>query len=235
MSFASKAFDFHQQLRYTGTPLPKGIQVMNPFTDNPETLTILKEFLLKYYNDDRSRQLILGINPGRLGGGLTGIPFTDPKRLQSECGIAYQGKITHEPSSVFIYEMINAYGGPVAFYQQFYINSPSPLGYISVDEKGKETNYNYYDSRALITATTPFMIESLYKLLSLGVDTDIAFCLGTGKNAAFLQALNAKHHFFKQIIPLEHPRFIMQYKSASKNDYIKKYLDALRQITSKKD
>ncbi len=33
------------------------------------------------------RYLILGINPGRFGGGITGIPFTDPIRLQNICGI----------------------------------------------------------------------------------------------------------------------------------------------------
>jgi len=31
------------------------------------------------------------------------------------------------------------------------------------------------------------------------------------------------------VIPLEHPRFIMQYKSKSKDLYVKKYIDAFKQ------
>ena len=39
---------------------------------------------------------------------------------------------------------------------------------------------------------------------------------------------NKKYHFFKEIIPLEHPRFIMQYNSKRKDEFIMKYLNALR-------
>ncbi|RYY53834.1 MAG: SMUG2 DNA glycosylase family protein [Chitinophagaceae bacterium] len=226
MSFASKAFLFHKKLHYTGGPLPTGIRVMNPFLEHPEALRVTKLFLGKYFNDDRPRRLILGINPGRLGGGLTGIPFTDPKRLVSECGIGYHGPVAHEPSSVFIYDMIRAYGGPDNFYNEFYINSPSPLGYTAVNKAGREVNYNYYDSPALQKAATPFIVESIRKLVRIGIHTDRAFCLGTGKNAAFLQALNKVHGFFDEIVPLEHPRYIMQYKQKQKDEYISRYLRA---------
>lgn len=128
LTFAEKAILFNKQLKYTGHPLPSGIRIMNPFEETEETLKTSAAFYNKYYNDNAQRHLILGINPGRLGAGLTGIPFTDPKRLVNECGIAYEGRVTHEPSSVFIYEMIDAYGGIEAFYKHFYINSPCPLG-----------------------------------------------------------------------------------------------------------
>jgi hypothetical protein len=141
------------------------------------------------------------------------------------CGISYSGKMAHEPSSVFIYEMINAYGGPENFYQNFYINSPSPLGYTSM-KNGKELNYNYYDSKDLLAATKPFIVDSMKKLLKLNINREIAFCLGTGKNDKFLQELNKEHNFFSKIIPLEHPRFIMQYKNKQKSEYISKYLEA---------
>jgi len=48
---------------------------MNPFREFEQTLVVADEFYHKYYNDYNSRLLILGINPGRFGGGLTGIPF----------------------------------------------------------------------------------------------------------------------------------------------------------------
>ncbi|MDO3628624.1 uracil-DNA glycosylase family protein [Mucilaginibacter sp. BT774] len=230
MNFADRVIQFNGELIYTGSPLPNGIRIMNPFREYDNVMGIVEAFYHKYYNDNHQRHIILGINPGRFGGGLTGIPFTDPKRLVSECHIQYTGKISHEPSSVFIYEMIDAYGGPEAFYKDFYINSPCPLGFTSIDEKGKETNYNYYDSKQLTDAVFPFMMENIRKQIDLGIKTDTCFCFGTGKNEKFLKKLNNEYKFFGKIMALEHPRFIMQYTSASKQFYIEKYLDAFRSV-----
>jgi len=230
MNFADRVIQFNRELTYTGDPLPNGIRIMNPFREHDDVMGIVEAFYHKYYNDNNKRHIILGINPGRFGGGLTGIPFTDPKRLISECHIPYTGKSSHEPSSVFIYEMINAYGGPEVFYKDFYINSPCPLGFTSIDNKGKETNYNYYDSKELTNAVLGFMIENIHKQIDLGIKTDTCFCFGTGKNEKFLRKLNDEHKFFGKIIPLEHPRFIMQYKTASKQLYIDKYLEAFRSV-----
>ncbi len=58
---------------------------MNPFKENPDALAISSAFYKKYYDDHRMRRLILGINPGRFGAGVTGIPFTDTKRLTEKC------------------------------------------------------------------------------------------------------------------------------------------------------
>jgi hypothetical protein len=226
-TFAEKAIHFNEQVRYTGLPLPPGIRAINPYREMPQTMEIVKTFYRKFYNDQQQRHLILGINPSRLGGGLTGIPFTDPKRLISACGISYTGKMAHELSSVYIYEMIAAYGGVERFYGDFYINSPCPLAFTSVDEQGREKNYNYYDSKALLKAVENYTVENIKTYISMGVNTQTCFCLGTGKNKAYLDKLNAKHGFFKEIIALEHPRFIMQYKTATKPEYIEKYIIAL--------
>jgi hypothetical protein len=230
MTFADKVVSFNKQLEYTGAALPQGIRIMNPFREYGQTISISETFYYKYYNDNNPRHIILGINPGRFGGGLTGIPFTDPKRLKTECGIHYNGKATHEPSSVFVYEMINAYGGVEAFYNKFYINSLCPLGFTTVDVKGKEKNYNYYDSKELADAVNDFIIDNIRKQIDLGIITDVCFCFGTGKNENYLRKLNEEHRFFKKIIALEHPRFIMQYKTASKQFYIDRYLAAFGSV-----
>jgi len=203
---------------------------MNPFRENEQVLPLSSSFYRKYYSDNRSRHLILGINPGRFGAGVTGIPFTDTKRLKNPCGIDYSGKVTHEPSSVFVYEVIEAYGGPEAFYNDFYINSVFPLGFVVQDESGKEKNYNYYDSKELTEAVYDFGVESLRKQLEMGVETDRCYCFGIGKNEKFIRALNEKYRFFGEIIALEHPRFVMQYKSRFKQEYIDKYLQAFSTI-----
>ena len=46
--------------------------------------------------------------------------------------------------------------------------------------------------------------------------------------------INEKYNFFDEIIPLEHPRFIMQYNSKHKDEYFEKYLTALNQNHNKK-
>ncbi len=150
---------------------------MNPFREDGQVMQIVEIFYQKYYNDNRQRHLILGINPGRFGGGLTGIPFTDPKRLQSECHIPYTGKITHEPSSVFVYEVINAYGGVEEFYSDIYVNSVCPLGFTFIDAKGREKNYNYYDSPELMNAVKDFAVDNIQKQIDMGVAVDYLFLL----------------------------------------------------------
>jgi hypothetical protein len=230
-TLANKIIQFNKNLAFNGT-LPDGIRIMNPFQENPKVLDISAIFYKKYYDDNQPRHLILGINPGRLGAGLTGVPFTDPKRMKEKCGIDYQGASAHEPSSVFVYEVIEAYGGIEKFYQDFYINSPCPLGFTKMQENGKEINYNYYDSKDLTEAVYDFMLESMQKHLALGVKTDIAFCFGAGQNYKFLKALNDKMHYFERLIPLDHPRFIMQYKTKTKDLYIEKYLAAFGLVLS---
>ncbi|MBE0675023.1 MAG: DUF4918 family protein [Bacteroidales bacterium] len=226
-TFAERVIEFNRGLKLT-VQLPAGIRAMNPFTENPSALAVSSEFYRKYYSDNIPRRLILGINPGRFGAGVTGIPFTDTRRLTEKCGLVIPGIKTYEPSSVFVYEVIDAYGGPDIFYRDFYINSPSPLGFVARSEQGKELNHNYYDSTSLAVALKPFMAESVKAHIAIGTSTDIAICLGTGKNFKYLSALNSEYAFFRRLIPLEHPRFIMQYKSKEKDAYIEKYLQALR-------
>ncbi len=225
MNFGDKVLMFYKNLTFRGA-LPSGIEVLNPHKDNRQVPLIAKQFYGKFYRDNLKRNLILGINPGRLGAGATGIPFTDTKRLRDACGIDVYGFQTHEPSSVFVYETIDAFGGAEAFYSRFYISSVCPLGFISVKD-GKEVNYNYYDSKALEKSIASFALQTIKEQLDFGINRDVCYCLGTGKNYTFLTKLNSENNLFEKIIPLEHPRYIMQYKSAQKNTYIDKYLSEL--------
>ncbi len=222
-TFADKVIHFNTHLHYTGK-LPRGINIMNPFAEQPMVVDVMRQFYKKFYNDRHTRRMIVGINPGRFGAALTGVPFTDSKRLEDPCGIKFPGPPSYEVSSVYVYDMIAAYGGPAAFYRDFYIGAMSPLGFTVDKPGGKVVNYNYYDSKALTEAVYDFMLENLRKQLAFGIDRSVGYCLGTGKNAGFIQRLNEKEKFFDRIIPLEHPRFIMQYKLKKKQEYIDKYL-----------
>ena len=228
-TFADKVIECNQTLDFNGK-LPEGIRIMNPFQEDAKITPIFTSFYQKYYNDCNPRRFILGINPGRFGAGVTGVPFTDTKRLTDQCGITYSGKETHEPSSVFVYDVIEAYGGIHKFYRDFYINSVCPLGFTISDGMGKEKNYNYYDSKELTKAVSAFIVDSIKKQIEFGIQTDICYCFGTGKNEEFLRVINNEHGFFKKIIALEHPRYVMQYKSKSKQQYIDKYIKEFRKV-----
>jgi hypothetical protein len=227
--FADNIIAFNKSLDFKGK-LPDGIRIMNPFKENESIVPIVSSFYKKYYNDEKIRHLILGINPGRFGAGLTGIPFTDPKRLVTNCNIKYNGALAHEPSSVFVYDVIKEFGGEIEFYNKFYINSICPLGFTSTGNNGKEVNYNYYDSKELTNSVFNFIIKNIKKQIEFGINMDVCFCFGIGKNEKFLLDINKQYGFFKKIIALEHPRYIMQYKSKLKQQYINKYISAFHKI-----
>jgi hypothetical protein len=203
--------------------LPEDVDVLLPYS-SVETTRISEEFYSKYYSDSFKRALILGINPGRNGAGITGIPFTDTKRLEEKCNI-HTISNSHEPSSEFMYAMIEAYGGVDKFYKNIFISSLSPVGFI---KNGK--NYNYYDDSHLCQTLTPYMIHQMKRLLKLPINKQKIICLGEGKNFNFLRSLNQKFNWFDKIIPLAHPRFVMQYKRKAMKTYINLYLEALNEI-----
>lgn len=217
---SDKILSFYKELEIHN-PLPKGILVMNPYRDQ-YTMDLCMKFYKKYYHDNSPRTLLLGINPGRFGSGKTGISFTDPVKLENECGIQNNLTKKTELSADFIYRMIITYGGPVAFYNKYFISSISPLGFT---KNGK--NMNYYDDKHLEKSITSFAVESINKLLSIGMETQRCFCIGEGKNFKFLTQLNEKHRWFTKIIPLAHPRYIMQYQRKQLNKHIRMYLEKL--------
>ncbi len=199
-----------------------GIHIMNPFTD-PVSWLYTEKFYKKYYSDNKKRKIIFGINPGRFGGGITGIPFTDPIRLKQDCGIDNPFQQKPELSSVFIYEVVKAYGGPSKFYSDFFISALSPLGFTK-----NGINLNYYDDKQLIKDSRPFIIDCIQQQIEhLHIDRNKTFCLGEGTNYSIFRKLNEENHFFSEIIPLPHPRWVMQYRRKTMDQFVQKYLDLL--------
>ena len=127
--FSEKLIRFYKQLQ-PPVNLPKGIEVLFPQKD-PQVIEIIETFFKKYFNDGNPRRLMLGINPGRYGAGITGVNFTAPKQLKENCGIDHHFKTSSELSAEFIYEMITAYGGVKKFYRNWFIGSVCPLGFVT--------------------------------------------------------------------------------------------------------
>lgn len=217
MSFAQSVLDYHFNTLRPDWKLPKGVDLIYPF-DGADTQACMTDFYEKYFNDNRDRIFVAGINPGRFGAGVTGVPFTGPKMLREVCGIEHPFTSRAELSADFIYRWINVMGGPDAFYQDFYITSACPLGFT---KNGK--NYNYYDDKKLEKAIRPRIIENFNIQLAFGSRRDFLLCLGEGKNYKFLKALNDEQGWFGEVIPLSHPRFVMQYKRKSLDLYLDDY------------
>lgn len=200
-------------------------KIINPY--NKQTKLITTKFYNKFYNDNNKRRVILGSNPARRASAITGVPFEDAVHLQKETGIFIDNFYINKSSSNFLYDVIEGYGGCDKFYKDFYMNFVFPLGIAKISEKGTESNCNYYEIKNYEEIFGDYIINSIKEILKFNIDTSVCYCIGSGKNYEYLLKINKKYNFFKEIIPLEHPRFIMQYNSKNKDIYLNKYLDAL--------
>jgi len=225
MNWADHLISYYAELK-PPQKLPNDIQWLYPQQD-PQTFKIVETFFHKFYNDNRSRRIFLGINPGRFGAGVTGVNFTAPRQLVDVCGIKHPFGQGTELSAEFIYDLIASYGGPERFYQDFFIGSVCPLGFV---KNGR--NLNYYDDPQLLMTLRPFIINNLDRLVSYPMDRTVCYCIGGEKNFRFLQSLNMEFQWFKNIEPLPHPRFIMQYRRKQKEQFIHQYLQLITKTST---
>ena len=173
---AAAILHFYRALRPRFAP-GGWIGIMNPYTD-AAVWAIVQQFYGKYYGDDRPRVFIFGINPGRHGAGVTGVPFTDPIRLAENCGVPNDWKKKGELSSEFVYAVIEAFGGPGAFYGRYHFTAMSPLGFV---RDGK--NLNYYDDKELMKAFRALHVK-MYPAAA-GDDGDLSGLLLPGGRGEF--------------------------------------------------
>ena len=222
MNTSVKIIKFYDNLRKVVTK--NNISVLDPYT-NSSVKKIYRNFYNKYFDDTKKRIILFGINPGRLGGGITGIPFTDPYNLIVKCGINSDFNLKKELSSKFIYEMIESYGGIKMFYKKFFISSICPYG---LTFNGK--NLNYYDDNDLFNKWKNQIVKWIrFQIENIG-SNKTCIIIGKGKNQKFFEILNKEYKFFDEIIALPHPRWILQYRSKEKNLYIKNYIKTLKQM-----
>lgn len=226
---ADYILNYYCELSKTAPTIPSGFRIINPYCgDNKEKITaIMTAFYKKYYDDTSPRFLILGSSPARRGTAVTGIPFEDAAHLQQETGIFIDNYYVNKASSSFLFDVMEQYGSCEKFYSNFYMNFVCPLGIVRTKPDGKEVNCNYYENKKLQDALEPFMLKSIRALIGFGINTSVCYCIGSGENYNYLSKINQRYHFFEKIIPLEHPRFIMQYNSSRKDYFLDKYIAAL--------
>ncbi|CAA6803309.1 MAG: DUF4918 domain-containing protein [uncultured Sulfurovum sp.] len=221
ISFSQHILDFYFSLE-ANPPLPKGVGTIYPF-DNLETKRVMQTFFNKYYHDTNPRIYLVGINPGRLGSGVTGVGFADAYHLETYCDIPNSFDKRVEISASFMFEVIEAYGGVEKFYSDFFFTTTMPLGLI---KEGK--NYNYYDDKITQEKLEPYITQTLLEQMAMPQARPNIICVGTGKNLKYLEAFNKKHHCFESIDVVPHPRWVMQYRRKEKQKYIDVYVEALK-------
>ena len=228
-TFAEQILEFNKKLSNLSFDLPAGFRAVNPFNGEKKELVnkVSTAFYQKYYNDVHSRRLILGSSPARRGSAVTGVPFEDAGHLQNITGIFIDKFYINKSSSGFLYDVIRKYGGCKQFYSDFYMNFVCPIGIVRINSKGNEVNCNYYENKELQEVLYPFIISTINSQIGFGIDTTVCYCIGSGENYQFLFKINKEHNFFNKIVPLEHPRFIMQYNAKHKDIYLEKYISSL--------
>ena len=228
MTIAKNILSFDKKLSHQILNVPNGFEIINPFiSKNKDNIKKITEiFYQKYYNDNNYRYIILGSSPARRGTSITGVPFEDATRLVLETGMKIENFSINKQSSNFLSNVIVQYVGFEKFYNKFYMNFVFPFGIIKKNLNGNCVNCNYYEDKELTKSLYNFIIESLHEQIKIGINTSKCYCIGSGENYNFLSELNEKYKFFDVIIPLEHPRFIMQYNSKNKKLFIEKYLKA---------
>lgn len=219
MTFADKANKYFLNL-HKPKKLLSGIELINPY-EKKDVQSVVTEFYQKYFNDNNERRCVLGINPGRFGGGLTGIAFTDPVALRDHCKIENNLGYRKELSSKFIYTVAKNFGGVEKFFSRVFLTALYPFAII---KNGK--NYNYYDDKSLAEKLRSEIIRNIKAQICFGARRDVAVLLGK-KNAEYFSALNDVHKFFGKIVVVEHPRYIMQYRLKQVDKYIDKYISAI--------
>lgn len=219
-TFGSKVIEFYQTLKAPRLP-GLGVDALYPFRD-PLVRQLVAAFYSRFFDDTNSRRYLIGINPGRFGGGTTGIPFTDPVSLEGQCGIGNPLPRRRELSAIFVEALIDRFGGPRRFYSRHFITAASPIGFT---RDGR--NFNYYDDPELLKRVRPFIAKTLRQQLEFGARRDVAVVLGTGKNFAFLNRLNRELELFEKLVVVDHPRFIMQYRRPHMQRFLDNYEAAL--------
>lgn len=225
-TFGQKVIDFYGDFSVPKRLFPSKVKVLNPHA-NPETHDLMAEFYGKFFSDARKRIFIFGINPGRFGGGNTGVQFTDPVALEEKCGIKNKLAKKRETSSRFIYDAIDLWGGARKFYKSFFLTAVFPLGLVR-----DGLNFNYYDDPKFLPKIKLLIVESMKQQIEFGADPRSVIVLGTGKNLKVFRSINDEHGFFSHVYALEHPRFIMQYRKKQLKKYLKKYQAAFLKAIS---
>ena len=184
------------------------ICVLTDFLDHRE---VADAFWSTFYPGDLPREVICGLNPGRLGAGLTGVPFTDFLSLSKLLpGIKRNDT---EASAQFFFQVVQAVGAE-AFFKRFYVTNISAVGFLKA---GK--NLNYHD----LPQGARGVVERNFNEEMQVVAPTRVIALGRHAYASVKKNLPSG----VEVSYLAHPSWIMTYRRSEADAWVRRYIDAL--------
>ena len=82
----------------------------------------------------------------------------------------------------------------------------------------------------LMKAFEPFMLRCIRRQLETMPVFPVCYCLGEGENFRYFSRVNERYGFFKEIIPLPHPRWVMQYRRKRIAEFADEYVTQLNKL-----
>lgn len=130
-------FEFYEtfKVKYSEILKSKNIGILSEFLDNKNNIIKFHE---KYVQPNSPKIVMCGINPGRRGAGITGIPFIDTNSLSKMLPDISNPK--SEKSAKFFFSIIEEFGIN-EFYRNVHVTNMSWFGFYKLD-KGTNINYN---------------------------------------------------------------------------------------------
>jgi hypothetical protein len=133
-SFGQRLVEFYKALEWKAE-LPTSIELLQPYRAEA-TMRCVEKFCTAFYTSNTKRLGCFGINPGRFGGGITGLSFTDPVVLRDVCGIQTPFAQKQELSATFVWSIIKEFSLPMKqAYQQVHNGCNTPSDELSEQAK----------------------------------------------------------------------------------------------------
>ena len=213
---AEDFFEFHETFKekYSEILRSMNIQILSNFIDNKNNIV---EFHKKYVEPNSPKIVICGINPGRNGAGLTGIPFIDFASLSQM--LPCIKKNDWEQSANFFFSIIQEFGIET-FYRNFHVTNISWFGFSRID---KSKNVNYYE---IPTEIQKYLINKFVEEMAF-INPD--YIIPLAEHVSWeLDSLKKQDKIKAKIgTRLNHPAWVMAHRRKDLNTWRKKYVDTL--------
>lgn len=194
----------------------EGISILSNFENN---LELIKQFREKYIIPNKPKIVLCGINPGRYGAGLTGIPFIDFNSLA--CLLPNIQENKSEKSASFIFSIIKEIG-IIEFFKTFYLTNLSCLGFT---KNNKNYNYDQLNTEAQNVLFAFFCNE----MKEIEPSAIIPLSEQVEKDLYKMQFKSLLSYDIKILKHLPHPSYITTFKRKYEEDFKIEYNERLSQ------
>lgn len=214
--FSDKYFSDFEEFKkeFSDDLLSKDLVVLDDFLQNKNNI---KRYYEKYVSKNKPKIVLCGINPGRFGAGLTGIPFIDFKSLSKMLNDI--NRTETEQSAQFFFRVIEKIGKE-RFYQNCYVTNISKFGFA---EQGKSRNVNYYD---LPKNTQRWLLDRFCEEMNF-INPNIIIPLSQNVEHSLNLLKDEGKLSFNIGERINHPSWVMTYRKNDEDIWIKKYCDEI--------